>query len=118
MFFWWRSTVLNPSNFQKDAELIYDEDELLRSEFLPSVLLPSESLLWCCIRWSQSWSMHRLWSGLCSFTVPVDLSPLGLSEDWAQLFFQKVTESVQRASDVWKSVRIEVTTRKMEFIVL
>lgn len=76
------STVLNPSNFQKDAELMYDEDELL------------------------------------SFTVPVDLSPLGLSEDWAQLFFQKVTESVQRASDVWKSVRIEVTTRKMEFIVL
>jgi hypothetical protein len=70
--------------------LIHDEDELLRSEFLPSVLLPSESLLWCCIRWCQSWTMHRLWSGLCSFTVPVDLSPLGLTEDylWAAFFFR------------------------------
>lgn len=76
------SSLLNASNFQKEAESICDEDELL------------------------------------SFTVPNDLSPLGLSEDWAQLFFKKVTASVQRASDVWKSVRVEVTTRKMEFIVL
>lgn len=73
---------MNASSFQKDAESICNEDELL------------------------------------SFTVPSDLSPLGLSEDWAQLFIQKVAESVQRAPDVWKSVRMEVTTRKMEFIVL
>lgn len=55
---------------------------------------------------------------VCSFTVPSDLSPLGLGEDWAQLFLQKMNESVERACDVWSSVRMEVTTRKMEFIVL
>lgn len=76
------SSLLNPSNFQSDAELTYEEDELL------------------------------------SFTVPSDLSPSGLGEDWAQLFLQKVTESVERACVVWSSVRMEVTTRKMEFMVL
>lgn len=62
--------------------------------------------------------MHRQWNVLCSFTVPSDLSPSGLGENWAQIFLQKVTESVERACNVWSSVRIEVTTRKMEFIVL
>lgn len=64
----------------------------------------------------MAWLMLSL--VLCSFTVPSDLSSLGLGENWAQTFLQKVNESVERACDVWRSVRIEVTTRKMEFLVL
>ncbi|XP_024384049.1 uncharacterized protein [Physcomitrium patens] len=55
---------------------------------------------------------------LLSFTIPNSISPLNFSEDWSQLFLQRVAISVQRASNVWTSVRMEVTTRKMESMVL
>ncbi|KAG0560163.1 hypothetical protein KC19_10G158600 [Ceratodon purpureus] len=52
------STVLNPSNFHKDAELICDEDELLRS---PN-LFKEHPMFGSLFEWK---SLHEKWNLLC-----------------------------------------------------
>jgi hypothetical protein len=53
-----------------------------------------------------------------SFSVPSELSPLASFEPWAKVFFLELSKSVQRACHVWMSVRLEVSSRKMDVVAL
>ncbi len=53
-----------------------------------------------------------------SFSVPSELSPLASFEPWAKVFFVELSRSVQRACHVWMSVRLEVSSRKMDVVAL
>ncbi|KAH8954690.1 hypothetical protein BDL97_08G093300 [Sphagnum fallax] len=55
---------------------------------------------------------------LLSFSVPSELSPLASFEPWAKVFFVELSKSVQRACHVWMSVRLEVSSRKMDVVAL
>ncbi|XP_057863788.1 uncharacterized protein LOC131071844 [Cryptomeria japonica] len=47
---------------------------------------------------------------LMSFSVPANLSSLGKDEPWAETFLLHMLEKVDRCKDVWRSIKLEVTS--------